>query len=104
AGQAFYSASKGALHALTKTMADEVARAYHMTEFTVNAVAPGFVETPMTATVKDADREAYIQRIPLGRVAQPIEVAAPVLFLASQGASYITGTVLNVDGGMMRLG
>ena len=67
---------------------------------TVNAVAPGFVETDMTNALPEALREKLKTQIPLGRIAQPEEIAAAVLFLASPAAAYITGQVLSVDGGM----
>ena len=92
AGQANYAAAKAGLIGFTKTVAVEVARR----GVTVNAVAPGFIETDMTRDVADG----VIDHIPARRVGQPEEVAAAVRFLASDAASYVTGTTLYVDGGM----
>jgi len=92
AGQANYAASKAGLIGLTKTVAAEVARK----GVTVNAVAPGFIETDMTATVPDAVKRA----VPARRAGTPDEVAACVRFLASADAGYVTGTTLYVDGGL----
>ncbi len=93
AGQTNYSASKAGIIGLTKSAAQELAKR----GITVNAVAPGFVETPMT---KDLTDSPLIDRIPLGRIAQPEEIASAVVFLCSPAAAYITGEVLRVDGGM----
>ncbi len=95
-GQANYSASKAGVIGLTRTVAMELAGR----NITVNAVAPGFIETDMTAEMGDAIVEAVIDRVPLGRLGQPRDVADAVLFLASDAASYITGHVLTVDGGI----
>jgi len=95
-GQANYAAAKGGLISLTKTLAREFARK----NITVNAVAPGFIETDMTAEVPEAALEAVKQSTPMGRLGKPEEVAAAVLFLASPAASFITGTVIDVNGGM----
>lgn len=92
AGQANYAASKAGLIGLTKTVASEVARK----GVTVNAVAPGFIETEMTTGVPDAVKQA----VPARRAGTPEEVAACVRFLASDGAAYVTGTTLYVDGGL----
>jgi NAD(P)-dependent dehydrogenase (short-subunit alcohol dehydrogenase family) len=94
-----YSASKGALRLLTQTMAVDLG----VDGVRVNAVAPGVIETPMTqATLGDAARlGSFLQRIPAGRVGQPGEIAAAVLFLASPLASYVNGVTLPVDGGFL---
>lgn len=97
AGQTNYSASKAGIIGLTKSLAKELGGR----GVTVNAVAPGFVETDMTAKLSDAAREAMLSNVPLGRPAYPADVAKAVLFLASDAASYITGQVLHVDGGMV---
>lgn len=96
AGQVVYSSSKAALLGLTRTLARE----YASRGITVNAVAPGFIETDMTADLSDAAREGIIAQTPLGRIGRPEEVAAAVVFLASEEASYITGQVVRVNGGM----
>jgi 3-oxoacyl-[acyl-carrier protein] reductase len=95
-GQAVYSASKAGIIGLTKTLARE----YASRGITVNAVAPGFIETDMTASLPEAAQQGIVSQTPLGRVGKPEEVAAAVLFLASDEASYITGQVLRVNGGM----
>lgn len=97
AGQANYAAAKAGLLGLTKSVAKELAPR----NIRVNAVAPGYIQTDMTANLPEAVIEGMLQSIPIGRVAQPEEVAQAVLFLASDTASYITGQVLNVDGGMV---
>lgn len=96
-GQANYAASKAGLIGLTKSLARELATR----NITVNAVAPGFIETDMTAALTPEQREALAKQIPMERLGSPMDVAAAVLFLASEGASYITGQVLVVDGGMV---
>ncbi len=96
AGQANYSASKGGVIALTKT----VAREFASRNVNVNAVAPGFIETAMTAALPDAAREALTKQIPLDRLGSPDDVANAVLFLVSDASNYITGQVVNVNGGM----
>ncbi|RRD23441.1 SDR family oxidoreductase [Actinomyces bowdenii] len=95
-GTAAYGASKGGVEGLVRSLARELAPR----RITVNAVAPGFVETGMTASLAPSQREDYLRQIPLGRFAGPQEVVGPVLFLASPGASYITGAILGVDGGL----
>jgi len=95
-GQANYSAAKAGLIGMTKSLAREVGSR----SITVNAVAPGFIETDMTATLDAALLERVTQSIPLERIGSAEEVAAAIAFLASPEASYITGHVLHVDGGM----
>jgi 3-oxoacyl-[acyl-carrier protein] reductase len=95
AGQANYAASKAGLIGFTKSVAREVASR----SITANAVAPGFIETDMTAAMTDKAREAVVSAVPLGRVGQADDVAAAVAFLVSDEAAYITGQVLAVDGG-----
>lgn len=95
-GQANYVAAKAGLIGLTKALAKELASR----GITVNAVAPGYVETDMTAAMTDAQREGMIAQIPLGRPGTAREIAAAVRFLASEEAAYITGHVLHVNGGM----
>jgi 3-oxoacyl-[acyl-carrier protein] reductase len=94
-GQANYAASKGGVVSLTRTLALELGKR----RIRVNAIAPGFIETPMTDVVPDRIREKAIAAIPLGRVGQPEEIASVAAFLASAEASYITGQTLLVDGG-----
>ncbi|MEJ2658667.1 MAG: 3-oxoacyl-[acyl-carrier-protein] reductase [Desulfobacterales bacterium] len=96
AGQANYSASKAGLIGLTKTAAKELASR----GITVNAIAPGFIETDMTAAMSDKARNAMLDQIPLKRAGYPEDVASVVAFLASESASYITGQVIHVSGGM----
>src|SRR4051794_12991699 len=97
AGQANYSASKAGLIGLTKSLARELASR----GITVNAVAPGFIETDMTGVLSDEVRQAILQKIPLSKFGQPDDIAAAVAYLASSEAGYITGQVLAVDGGMV---
>ena len=96
AGQANYSASKAGLTGLTKSLAMEVANR----NITVNAVSPGMISTAMTGTLSEKVRELMVNQIPVGRPGEVQEVAAAVVFLASQESSYITGTTLHVNGGM----
>ena len=96
AGQANYVAAKAGLVGLTKAIAMEIASR----NITVNAVAPGFIETPMTDVLSGEVKENLKTRIPLGRLGCPRDVAAAIVFLASDEASYITGHVLDVNGGM----
>ncbi|MBO6304054.1 MAG: 3-oxoacyl-[acyl-carrier-protein] reductase [Selenomonadaceae bacterium] len=97
AGQANYSAAKAGVIGFTKTVAKELAGR----GITVNAIAPGFIETDMTAVVPEKAKDAMLQSIPVKRAGKPEDVANAVLFLASDMSSYITGQVLNVDGGMV---
>lgn len=96
-GQANYAASKAGVIALTKTLAKELGP-YGIR---VNAIAPGFIETPMVAQVPEKVLEKVRQKLPLGRMGQPEEVASVYAFLASDNARYITATVINVDGGLI---
>ena len=96
-GQTNYAAAKAGVIGFSKAAAKEFA-ARHVT---VNVVAPGFIDTDMTAVLKDSIRERLIESIPLGALGKPEHVADAVLFLVSDAASYITGQVLNVDGGMV---
>ncbi len=95
-GQANYGASKAGIIGFTKTLAREFASRGIM----VNAVAPGFIETDMTRTLPEKVREGFISNIPLGRMGTPEEIAEAVLFLATDASNYITGQVINVNGGL----
>src|SRR5437899_3995177 len=97
AGQANYAASKAGLIGLTLAVAREVGSR----NITCNAVAPGFIETAMTAALSEEFKQSAMKQIPLGRVGSPEDVASAVRFLASDDASYITGHVLNVNGGLL---
>ena len=97
AGQANYAAAKAGIIGFTRATAREIAAR----GVTVNAVAPGFIETEMTATLGEETRKAILETIPLGRFGQPEEVAHLVTFLASDAAAYITGQTFAIDGGMV---
>jgi 3-oxoacyl-[acyl-carrier protein] reductase len=96
AGQVNYAASKAGMVGLSKSLAAEVASR----GITVNCVAPGFIETAMTAKLNDQQRAAILASVPAGRMGAPEEIAAAVLFLASPEAAYVTGATLHVNGGM----
>jgi 3-oxoacyl-[acyl-carrier protein] reductase len=95
-GQANYVASKAGIIGLTKSLAQELASR----NVTVNAVAPGFIATPMTDVLNDKQREGILGRVPAGRLGSPDEIAAAVLYLVSNEAGYVTGQTLHVNGGM----
>jgi len=97
AGQTNYAAAKAGVIGFTKSLAREIGSR----NITVNCVAPGFIDTDMTRDIPEAQRQAAVQHIPLGRFGQPADVAAAVAFLASPGAGYITGTTIDVNGGML---
>ncbi len=96
AGQANYAASKAGIMGFTKSVAKEVASRGIM----VNAVAPGFIDTEMTAKIPEKIKEEFLRQIPMGRLGSPDEVAEVVYWLCSKGASYITGQIIHVNGGM----
>jgi 3-oxoacyl-[acyl-carrier protein] reductase len=96
AGQTNYAAAKAALIGFTKSLAQEVGSR----NITVNCVAPGFIDTDMTRALGEAQREKLVERIPLGRLGSPDDIAHAVVFLASREAGYITGATLHVNGGM----
>lgn len=96
AGQTNYSAAKAGMIGFTKSLAQEIGSR----GVTVNAVAPGFIDTDMTRKLPEAQREALLTQIPLGRLGAPKEIAAAVAFLASDDAAYVTGNTINVNGGM----
>ena len=98
AGQANYAASKGGLIAMTKSIAAEVASR----SITANAIAPGFIETPMTDVLPDELKKKYLEQIPAGRFGKPEDIANVCVFLASNEASYINGQTIHVNGGMGR--
>lgn len=96
AGQANYAAAKAGIIGFTKSVAREVASR----GITVNAIAPGYIDTDMTSSLPDDVKKTFVESIPLGRIGAPADISAAVLFLVSEGASYITGQVLGVNGGM----
>jgi 3-oxoacyl-[acyl-carrier protein] reductase len=95
-GQANYCAAKAGLSGLTKSLAQEIASR----NITVNLIAPGFIDTPMTHALSDAQKSALNEKIPLGRMGTPADIAAAVVYLASDEAAWITGTTLHINGGM----
>jgi 3-oxoacyl-[acyl-carrier protein] reductase len=95
-GQANYAASKGGLTAMSKALAQELASR----NITVNCVAPGFITSPMTDVLPDAQKEVLMTRIPAGRLGEGAEIGAAVVYLASDEAAYVTGQTLHVNGGM----
>ncbi len=95
-GQANYAAAKAGVAGMTRALAQELGSR----NITVNCVAPGFIDTDMTKSLPDAQRDALLQKIPLNRLGQADEIAAAVAFLAGPGAAYVTGTTLHVNGGM----
>jgi 3-oxoacyl-[acyl-carrier protein] reductase len=97
AGQANYAAAKAGVTGFTKSLAREVGSR----NITVNCVAPGFIDTDMTRALPDAQRDALLTQVPLGRFGDVDEVAAAVTFLASENASYVTGSTIHVNGGML---
>ncbi|HKY02437.1 MAG TPA: SDR family oxidoreductase, partial [Burkholderiales bacterium] len=96
AGQVNYSAAKAGIAGLTRSLAREIGSR----GITVNCIAPGFIDTDMTRALPEAQRDALLTQIPLGRLGRPEDIAAAVVFLASPGAAYVTGTTLHVNGGM----
>ena len=96
AGQANYAASKAGVIGMSKSLAQEVASR----NVTVNCIAPGFIETPMTDVLNDQQREAILGKIPAGAMGSPEDIAAAALYLASDEAHYVTGQTLHVNGGM----
>jgi 3-oxoacyl-[acyl-carrier protein] reductase len=98
-GQGNYAASKAGMIGMSKALAAEVASR----NVTVNCIAPGFIETPMTEALNEKQKEGLLARVPAGRLGTPQEVAACVLFLASTEAAYVTGATIHVNGGMAML-
>ncbi len=96
AGQANYAASKAGLIGFTKSLARELGSR----GITVNAIAPGYIDTDMTAVLSDELKQAIVQQVPMGKVGAAQDIAAGVKYLASEGAAYVTGAVLHIDGGL----
>ena len=96
AGQINYAAAKAGIGGMTRSLAREIGSR----NITVNCIAPGFIDTDMTRSLDERQREAILGQIPLGRLGAPEDIAAAVVFLASPGAAYVTGTTLHVNGGM----
>ena len=99
AGQSNYAASKAGMIGFSKSLAAEVAGR----GITVNVVAPGFIETPMTDVLDEGQKAALLKKVPVGRLGTPDEIAASVVFLASNEAAYVTGTTMHINGGMAML-
>jgi len=97
AGQANYAASKAGLIGFTKSVAREVAQR----GITANSVAPGYVETELTGSLPDKVKEQILAQVPMGRFGEPDEISEVVAFLAGEGAGYVTGQTITVDGGMV---
>jgi 3-oxoacyl-[acyl-carrier protein] reductase len=97
AGQTNYAATKAGITGFTKSLAQEVGSR----GITVNAIAPGFIDTDMTRALNDDQRESLLKHIPLARLGQPSDIACSVCYLASDAASYITGETLHINGGML---
>ncbi len=97
AGQTNYAAAKAGIVGFSKSLAREVGSR----NITVNCVAPGFIDTDMTRAMPEAAREGLLAHVPLGRFGRPEEVAAAVVFLASEAAGYVTGSTIHVNGGML---
>jgi 3-oxoacyl-[acyl-carrier protein] reductase len=95
-GQANYAAAKAGVAGMSRALAHELGSR----NITVNCIAPGFIDTDMTRALPDAQRDALLNKIPLGRLGRPEEIAATVAFIASPQAGYITGSTINVNGGM----
>ena len=96
AGQVNYSASKAGLIGLTKSLSQEIATR----NITVNCIAPGFIETPMTKNLDDKRKDAILNSIPMNRIGKPKDLSSAIIFLASQESSYITGQTLHINGGL----
>ena len=96
AGQVNYSASKAGLIGLTKSLSQEIATR----NITVNCIAPGFIETPMTEKLDDQRKDAILNSIPMNRIGTPKDLSSAIIFLASQESSYITGQTLHINGGL----
>jgi 3-oxoacyl-[acyl-carrier protein] reductase len=96
AGQANYAAAKAGMIAMTKSLAQEVASR----GVTVNAIAPGFIETAMTDALTDKQKESILARVPTGRLGDPDDIAAGALYLASNEGAYVTGQTLHINGGL----
>jgi 3-oxoacyl-[acyl-carrier protein] reductase len=98
-GQSSYSASKAALNVLTQSLSDEIQKKYKMHNFTINAISPGIIDTRMAHEVPERVRDICLKQIPMNRFGKAEEIAQTVLFIASKGAGYMTGKIVEVDGG-----